>query len=208
MTTLYIVRHGETENNINDILQGYTVDSPLTQKGIGQAENLAEELSPVHFDEVYSSDLPRAKKTAEIIAAGRKLEIKTTKTLREQNYGKYEGVGYDEFYSALKERFQLFDKLSDEEKKHFLFAEGMETDRETVERFLTFIKELSAENPEKTVLIVTHGDVIKYFLIHIGFATYSQLNGETIENCSYIKLESNGTDFLVKEAKGIHKSTS
>src|SRR3989338_844655 len=113
MTTFYIVRHGQTEHNINNIMQGFTVDSPLTKKGQEQAEKIGKELSHIHFDEVFSSDLTRAKRTAEIITLERKLAIKTTEALREQCYGKYEGQPYDVIQSELKELLEEYERLND-----------------------------------------------------------------------------------------------
>lgn len=205
LTTLYIVRHGETEFNIKEIMMGYTVDSALTKKGKEQARKIAEELSHIHFDAVFSSDLSRAKRTAEIITLERKLAIKTTQALREQCYGKYEGKTYAVFESELRELLEKYEELSDKEKLHFRLEGGMETDAEAGTRFITFIREIAVAYPGKTVLVVSHGDVIKHFLIHIGYATYSQLREGSIENCSYIKIQSDGVDFFVKETRGIHK---
>ena len=205
LTTLYIVRHGETEFNAKEIMMGYTVDSALTKKGKGQARKTAEELSHIHFDEVFSSDLSRAKRTAEIITLERKLAVKTTQALREQCYGRYEGKTYEVFQSALRELLEKYEELSDKEKLHFRLEEGMETDAEAGSRFITFIREIAVAYPAKTILLVSHGDVIKYFLIHIGYATYSQLRDGSIENCSYVKIQSDGVDFFVRETRGIHK---
>ena len=204
MTTFYILRHGETENNINEILQGCTVDSPLTKKGQEQAKRIAKELSHIHFDGGFSSDLSRAKRTAEIITLERKLAIKTTQALREQCYGKYEGQPYEVIQSELKELLEEYERLNDGEKWHFQLEEGMETDAQAGSRFITFIREIAVAYPTKTILLVSHGDVIKYFLIHIGYTTYSQLGEGSIENCSYVKIQSDGVDFFVKETKGIH----
>lgn len=205
ITTVYIVRHGETEFNAKEIMMGYTVDSALTKKGKEQARRTAEELSRIHFDAVFSSDLLRAKRTAEIITLERKLAIKTTQALREKCYGRYEGKTYEVFRSALRELLEKYEKLSDKEKLHFRLEEGMETDAEAGARFITFIREIAVAYPAQIILLVSHGDVIKYFLIHIGYATYSQLQEGSIENCSYIKIESDGVDFFVKETRGIHK---
>lgn len=204
LTTFYIVRHGETEFNAKEIMMGYTVDSALTKKGKEQARKIAGELSHIHFDAGFSSDLLRAKRTAEIITLERKLAVKTTQALREQSYGKYEGKTYAAFESELRKLLEKYEELSDKEKLHFRLEEGMETDAEAGTRFITFIREIAVAYLGKTVLVVSHGDVIKHFLIHIGYATYNQLREGTIENCSYLKIESDGIDFFIKETQGIH----
>ena len=63
---ILFVRHGQTDCNINGIIQGH-LDAPLNQTGIEQAEKTAEELKNTSIDIIYSSPLIRAKKTAEII---------------------------------------------------------------------------------------------------------------------------------------------
>lgn len=205
MTTFYIVRHGETEFNVKGIMQGNVVDSSLTKKGEAQARKIAKELSHIHFDHAFSSDLLRAKRTAQIITLEKKLAVKTTQALREQSYGRYEGKPIETFERELKELFEMHEKLSDDKKMHFRFEKGMETDAQTVSRFLTFIREIAVAYRGGKILIVSHGDAIKYFLIHIGFGTYEELSGDAIENCSYVKVQSDGVDFFVKETRGIHK---
>src|SRR5258706_14102789 len=90
LTTFYIVRHGETDWNAERRLQGHS-DIPLNENGELQAKNLADELQDITFDLAFSSDLLRAKRTAEIIALEHKLEVQTTKLIREKNYGSLEG---------------------------------------------------------------------------------------------------------------------
>ena len=138
------------------------------------------------------------------MVADQKLIIITAKALREQCYGQYEGKSYEEFQSALHESLEQYDKSNDEKKLHFQLEEGMETDAEAASRFMTFIRKISADYTDKTILIVSHGDIIRYFLIHIGYATYNQFSDRPIDNCGYIKIQSHGIDFMVKKTKGIH----
>lgn len=83
--TFYIVRHGETLWNVKGLLQGIK-DSALTPTGEKQARELAAELESVNFDVIFSSDLLRARRTAEIIALERKLAVKTSQLLRERQF--------------------------------------------------------------------------------------------------------------------------
>lgn len=207
LTTFYIIRHGETEFNIQGIMQGNTSDSPLTKQGENQASQVAKELSQINFDKVFSSDLLRAKRTAEIITLERKLAVKATQALREQSYGKYEGGKIKAFEDELKELLIKYEGLADSKKMHFRLQEGMETDAEVVSRFITFLREIAVAYPGKNILIVSHGDAIKYFLVHTGFATYKELQGRSIDNCSYVKVQSDGVDFFIKETKGINKKS-
>lgn len=90
MTTLYLVRHGETEDNVKQILQGQT-DGRLTQKGVEQAEELREKLKDEHFDVLLSSDLKRAVDTARILNEPHQLRLEQTVLLRERDWGDFSG---------------------------------------------------------------------------------------------------------------------
>src|SRR5258708_76247 len=96
VTTIYIVRHGESESNV------YAREHPekpaslfgefgssLTQKGHDQAQKLAHRLKNVHISAVLSSDLNRAKETAEIIALGHNLSVLPSRTIRERFFGEH-----------------------------------------------------------------------------------------------------------------------
>lgn len=199
LTTFYIIRHGETEWNVKGILQGHT-DSPLTKQGEIQAEETAKELRNIQFNLAFSSDLIRAKRTAEIIALEHKLAVQTTQLLRERSFGEYEG----KHYSAIKTLDELFEKLNDEEKFTYT-SEGVESDEQLISRFITFLRETAITHPEKTVLVGTHGGMMKALLIHLGYGTYKTINHGSVSNGAYIKLTSDGVDFFIKETKGIKK---
>jgi len=96
MTTRFIVvRHGETEWNVEARVQGHR-DSPLTAAGRAQAEALAARLAAEPFDAIVSSDLGRAFETARPIAARRGLAVRRDERLRERSFGHGEGLTYDE----------------------------------------------------------------------------------------------------------------
>src|SRR5258706_4066259 len=90
LATLYIVRHGESEWNIKHLIQGQK-DIVLSKNGKLQAQILAGELKKISFEFIFSSDLLRAKRTAEIVALEHKLAVQTAKVLRERSFGKLEG---------------------------------------------------------------------------------------------------------------------
>lgn len=197
--TFYIVRHGQTEWNLNGLIQGHA-DSPLTLLGEEQARNVAKELQHVKFDIIFSSDLLRAKRTAEIINLERKLAVQTSKQLREKMYGKYEGKPY----KAMKVFDRLYDALTEEERFKYK-AGGVESDEETVTRLFRFIREMAIIYKNKIILVATHAEIMRLFLIHIGFGTYSNFPLGVIGNAAYFKLVTDGVDFFVKETKRINK---
>lgn len=89
-TTLYLVRHGETFDNVNRIMQGQT-QGQLNPTGIQQAEEVALRMADAPIDAVVSSDLRRAIATAEIIARPHGLPVVTTPLLRERDWGSFTG---------------------------------------------------------------------------------------------------------------------
>jgi broad specificity phosphatase PhoE len=204
-STIYIVRHGETEYNLNKIIQGQN-DSPLTPLGKEQAKQRAEWFKDTYFDAVFSSDLLRAKHTAEILNAERNLVVNTTKLLRERRFGRFEGKSTEYF---LKESEKLIDELvnlSESEKRRVKFDIFYESEEELADRLLIFLREIAITYLGKNVLLVSHGGAIRSLLMRFGYLTYNELRGHAVKNLAYIKIESDGVDFFVKETHGILKS--
>jgi len=90
---LILVRHGETQNNIAGIVQGWS-DSELSERGLQQVARLAERLKTFEADAIFSSPLQRAMATAQRIAGATGLEVRTLDGLREMNYGRWEGQSF------------------------------------------------------------------------------------------------------------------
>jgi len=204
LCTFYIVRHGETAWNVEGKMQGQ-IDIPLNEKGQIQAGDVAKKLHKVHFDEVFSSDLLRAKQTAEIIMLSRKIAVKTTKLLWERSFGRHEGKSYEVYNRDLKEAIKKYQKLSEHERYKFRMDKGIETDEELLTRALTFIRETAVAYLGKTILVTTHGALMRYLLVHLGFGTHEELRWGAIKNTAYFKLISDGVDFFIKESFGIEK---
>lgn len=204
--TIYVVRHGETEYNVKKILQGQT-DSALTQLGEKQARERAESLKHIHFDAIFSSDMPRAQRTAEIIILDRQLAVTTSRLLRERAFGRFDGKPAQEFQEQNKMLLKKMDKLSESEKRGFKFYEGYETDTEIASRMITFLREVAVTYPGKIVLVVSHGAIIRALLVHLGYGSFDELPAGTVVHLAYVKLESDGVDFFIKETEGINKAT-
>lgn len=195
---LYIVRHGQTDWNAVHKIQGQT-DIPLNASGEEQAKETRGMLKDIHFDAVFSSDLVRAKKTAEIINLEREIAIKTTELLRERNFGPLEGKEVVELRQLEKE---LSDLEYDERFVHKQYPD-IESDEELIGRFLTFLREVAVAYAGKNILVVTHGGLMRAVLVHVGYATYQELNTLTIYNTGYFVLESDGVEFEIKKTEGI-----
>ena len=90
---IYFVRHGQTDYNLKEIIQGAS-DIELNETGIKQAYQTKEKLKDIKFDKIYSSPLKRAKKTAEIIGEDRKITVEVDDRLKEISFGINEGNKY------------------------------------------------------------------------------------------------------------------
>ncbi len=199
--TIYLARHGETEANVLRITQGHS-SSPLTDKGKMQAKALGENLFDIHFDAVFSSDLERAKHTAEIATLNRKIAVQTSQLLREKSFGTFEGGPIIHYIEALQKIVS-----EEEEVAKYMAAKlgvGDESEEEVATRVIRFLREIAVAYAGKTVLVVSHGAAIRILLAHLGFGTRKELLG-SISNAAYIKLESDGIDFFVKETFGVVK---
>lgn len=153
MKNVYLVRHGEAEDDINKTYGGWA-DDPLTQKGEKLAEDLAKELTNLGIKKIYSSPLKRAKVTAEIIGKHLQIPIQTVEDLKERNrYGDLTGMKMEE----AKERFPLMvAKVQDYQKT----IKGAETYEHFKERVLESLKKIIKASDED-ILIVGHGGTFR-----------------------------------------------
>lgn len=149
MTRLLLVRHGETVDNVNQIMQGQT-QGELTQKGVLQAEELAQQMRDEPIDVFVSSDLKRSIDTCRIIAQSHGLPVVQTPLLRERDWGGFTG----RFIPDLKDETWPDD------------IESITDLRVRAKAFLDFISE---QYPGKTVLAVGHGIINKAIqAVHLG----------------------------------------
>jgi|GEM_PF-222038 len=152
---LYFVRHGKTEWNLEGRLQGAKGDSPLLKESIEQVRELGHYLSDTHFDLVFSSDLPRAKKTTELIMESQKHKAKVTytKALREWQLGKLEGQKISLIQAIYPKEMDAFrNNLANFRAKDF----QAESVYKTTKRVAEFVKTLK-DSDAKNVLVVGHG---------------------------------------------------
>ena len=162
--TIIMVRHGETQGNIEGKSQGH-FDAPLTDKGVRQAKALAERLANTDFNAVYSSDLQRAVHTAEAIINNRSdIEIRRRPELRELHYGTYENTPW----LSHRDEDPAFFKLRIEWKTRAIAKyPGGESPTDLWQRVGDFANELVANHPEKaTILVVAHGGSLQALLAH------------------------------------------
>lgn len=145
-----MTRHGQTEWNIERRLQG-SANSPLTEKGVRDAKELAKRVAEIPFDKVYTSDLLRAVQTADLLTEGREIPRVVLPELREMRMGRWEGQLIADMTESDKEQYENFVSGSPE-----FAAPGGETILEVrmrAEEALAVIEKDEAE----IILVVTHG---------------------------------------------------
>jgi 2,3-bisphosphoglycerate-dependent phosphoglycerate mutase len=165
VTTLLLARHGETDWNRELRIQGSS-DIELNELGRKQAHALAKELEHVELDAIYSSDLSRARATADAVAASHGLEVQLDPRLRERSFGSWEGLTREDI-AALPEG-----------SRH----DG-ESDDEVRERIVEAVQAIADAHPGEQVLVVSHGGALNTLWHHAV--------GERVErwaNCAVYKL--------------------
>ncbi|WP_150272226.1 histidine phosphatase family protein [Paenibacillus tepidiphilus] len=159
-TTLYITRHGQTEWNVQQRMQGH-MDSPLTELGVRQAEWLGRAMRDKSIDAVYSSSSLRAVRTAEIIRGERAVPVVPCDEFKELGLGTWEGGVTAELEAGSPEQYQYF------WKDPALFAvEGSETFAGAQQRALAKLMDIVRRHEGQTVLIVTHTVIIKVLMAY------------------------------------------
>lgn len=204
LTTFYLVRHTETSANVEKVLSGGAHDPELTENGIKQAEKLSTDLRGITFDLIVDSGLKRSKQTADILNYERNVVRLSAEALKEKMYGAYEGKPREKAKLELREAFEKYNQLtSDEDRMKFVIYTKGESDEQAVIRFITKLRELAIAYPNKTILVVTHGGIMRYFLIKLGLDSYLNRTHSVITNGAYIQVASDGVDFFVRKTAGI-----
>ncbi len=202
---MYLVRHGQTEWNAEMRMQGQK-NSQLTTTGIEQAQAVAKSFEQIHFDAVYSSDLLRAKHTAEIIKLNRELDTKTSEFLRERSYGRFEGKAGTEYRQFVDSQLEKIQQLNEKERWEYKLEADIESNAELMARFVTYLREIALAHAGQTVLVVSHGGPMRILLIHLGYLSDQQAPPGLLENGAHIELESDGITFEVKQVVGLREA--
>ena len=150
-TELVLIRHGETVWNSERRMQGQR-NSALSERGRAQARALAMRLRNEPFDVLYSSDLDRARETAEAIAAATGHEIRIDPRLRERCFGIFEGLTRDEMKERHPEEYARF-RARDPD----YCMPGGESARTFHERCMAVLHEIVAKHTERRIVVVAHG---------------------------------------------------
>jgi broad specificity phosphatase PhoE len=199
MTEIILVRHGKTEWNVAEIFRG-RIDIELNETGIKQAELLAEYLSKIKIDAIYSSPLKRAFKTAEIIAGYHKRDVAIATGLIDFDFGKWQGLSHQEVKDKYEELYAAWTNHPDRVK----MPDGESLD--DVRKRATGVVGNIIERYKGTIVLVSHRVVNKVLICALlgldnshfwnikqdtcGISTF------TYENEQFILTKHNDTSYL------------
>jgi len=162
MSRLLLGRHGETELNSAERYWGQS-DVKLSPLGVRQAERLRERLATERIDAIYCSDLQRAWVTARTIASRHQLDVTICAELREINFGKLEGLNFEES-SQLFPEFAA--KWKAQRSTNIEFPGGESLDQ-LHSRVSNFVSRLKKHKAEETVLVVAHAGVLRSLICQL-----------------------------------------
>lgn len=191
MTRVIVVRHGQTEWNVQARIQGQG-DSDLTDEGRAQADSLAERLSGERFDVLVSSDLGRAVATAQHIAGRCGKPVVLDARLRERCFGVGEGMTYDEVDRAYPGAFARIRNVDPD-----FVIPGGESRRLFHHRVCAAFDSIARAHEGRTVVVVTHGGVLATFFRHVHDIPLDVAHPIAITNASYNVLRHDGSRWSI-----------
>jgi broad specificity phosphatase PhoE len=179
MLRLVLVRHGQTDANLNHMIQGQS-DGELNAVGIQQVEQLGRHLKDFHIDWVIASAMRRARDTAAAIARHHQLTVATTPLIVEWNCGVLDGISAEVFKKKLQESNMPLSLFR---------PEGGETLMEVQQRAMTFLTDLTVNYQDRTVLVCSHGDFLRALMGLLLQISIEDASGIYFDNASYSILE-------------------
>jgi probable phosphoglycerate mutase len=202
-TRMCLVRHGETNWNLEQRFQGQ-LDISLNARGRAQADALARELREERFDKIYSSDLKRAVQTATPLARARGMKIVREPLLREKRDGAWEGFTHSEIKAAYPHEHNRYRTR----RLDFVIPQG-EGLRQFADRVTSALTEIVKANEGETLLVVAHAGVLD---IAYRLATHKALDApreEPIINAApnWIAYEDGGWTLLDWSRESRHAPT-
>jgi len=161
MTSIYLVRHGQTAWNKEEIFRGRT-DIPLDETGRRQAVLAGEYFKGMEIDRIYSSPLSRAWETAEKVAQLHYLKVQPLKGILDMSFGKWEGQSHQDIQKNDKETYRRW-----REEPHLVRLPGGESLDDVRARATASMEEVVRSHSGKTVVLVSHRVVNKVLICGI-----------------------------------------
>lgn len=198
MTTIYLVRHGQSVKNEKSEVQGTAMDETnvLTSKGITQIEATAELLKDIHFDAQYSSPLPRARQSGEILARILGLTSVEEADLQEKKKGTIPPMQIIDHLKAYGD----WNAKTEEERWDARLVPDEESMGDVYARASSALIKIAARHPSRTVLCTTHGGLMRSVYTKIIKGTLNDM--WKFDNGGYMIVEVN--DQKIKLVKTHH----
>ncbi len=180
MTTLHLIRHGQTDWNAIRRVQG-TSESTLTPLGETQAATVRERWGGKQFDRVFSSDLQRTRQTTHILLDGQTDQVDYRSTLREIHLGPWEGVMLDDAIRDFPEQADFFRNRPSQ-----FSLDGAETFHQLQNRARQAVEQIVDECSGQEVLIVSHGAFIKSLMLAYANRSLDKMwHPPELQNCGH-----------------------
>jgi len=183
-TNIYMVRHGQTDWNLERRIQGHT-DIPLNDTGRAEASALAQALTNIPFATCYSSDLKRAFETAQILITKHQLDIEIDLRLRERYFHDWEGKLFADFYHPKSEHGPL-----------------VESEDVLCDRVFDCFNDLVKRDNKGPILVVSHGGVMRNIVAHLLNIKHLR-NEVSTTNTAMIQIGYENGQWILKESQGI-----
>jgi len=181
LKNLYIFRHGQTAWNAEHRMQGQiALPIPLTEQGMEDAKSIAPLLINKNIELIISSDLLRAKQTAETVASALKLPLEFDSRLRETNFGDAQGM-------LLSETSQKFPDLEHAMKVNHdkILANSGETINQVKGRMRNFLTDTCLNRKENNIAVSSHGSIIGNYVSTLNGGTYLPMHNAAIVHVIY-----------------------
>ena len=171
MTTVILIRHGESEANREDIFAGH-LNVDLMPKGVEQAQKTAQYIVENYtVDKIYASDLKRAYKTGKTLADKLGMEIIADKRFREIDAGEWDGIKFNELGDKYAEDFRIWrDDIANAK------CTGGESVEDLRKRVFCAATEVAENNDGKTVVIATHATPIRVMQTYVQMGSLEKMN--------------------------------
>lgn len=186
MTEFWLVRHGQTDWNLQGRYQGQA-DPPLNETGLQQAQAAAERLAGRRYAALYSSDLERARVTAEIIGRRLGLEVTIDPRLREVNQGAWEGL----LVTEIQERYPVEWEARQRDHLRFRAPGGGESVQDVAMRIWAAMDDIARLHRDDAVIVVSHGLALATMLCRVQNIPLAQAREWIPDNAEVLRIEWN-----------------
>ena len=198
---IYIIRHGQTDFNVKQVVQGRGVNSDLNDTGLQQAKAFFDSYHPIDFDVVYTSKLKRTHQTVAHFL-NKNIQHEVRDNIDEIDWGIFEGVEHDP--SLQKEYYDIISGWANGDLT--IKIEGGESAQDLADRLIPFVEEIKTSE-HKTILACTHGRTLRVLMCLLLEKPISDMDEFDHQNTCLYHLKFDGNKFqMIKENDVAHLS--